>query len=114
MMWMRQMRTMIFTVFVVAGLMGATNALATEPVSPKTEITPPTLTVLTSPSPTLSNPRTVARAATLTRKGHSPASALPLPAALLGQDGAPMMLVPAGEFTMGSEQGDDDEQPVCI
>src|SRR4029077_13093106 len=41
------------------------------------------------------------------------ARALPkLPAAIIGKDGAPMGLVPAGEFTMGSEQGDDDEQPV--
>ena len=41
------------------------------------------------------------------------ATALPhLPAAITGRDGAPMGLVPAGEFTMGSDEGDDDEQPV--
>jgi formylglycine-generating enzyme len=33
-----------------------------------------------------------------------------LPATLTGKDGAPMVLVPAGEFPMGSEQGDDDGQ----
>jgi formylglycine-generating enzyme required for sulfatase activity len=36
----------------------------------------------------------------------------PLAPTLIGKDGAPMVLVAAGEFTMGSEQGDDDEQPV--
>ena len=31
---------------------------------------------------------------------------------LHGKDEAPMMLVPAGEFIMGSERGDEDEAPV--
>lgn len=31
---------------------------------------------------------------------------------LYGKDGAPMMLVPAGEFIMGSDRGDEDEAPV--
>jgi formylglycine-generating enzyme required for sulfatase activity len=29
-----------------------------------------------------------------------------------GKDGAPMVLIPAGEFTMGSEDGSSDEKPV--
>ncbi len=31
---------------------------------------------------------------------------------IVGNDGAEMMLVPAGEFTMGSNEGDSDEKPV--
>lgn len=36
----------------------------------------------------------------------------PLPEEVTGPDGAPMVLVPAGEFIMGSDKGDDDEKPV--
>lgn len=31
---------------------------------------------------------------------------------IVGRDGAPMVLVPAGEFSMGSDKGDEDEFPV--
>jgi formylglycine-generating enzyme len=36
----------------------------------------------------------------------------PLPEEITGRDGASMVLVPAGEFIMGSDKGDDDEIPV--
>lgn len=35
-----------------------------------------------------------------------------IPHEMIGKDGAPMVLVPAGEFAMGSDKGDEDEFPV--
>jgi len=46
------------------------------------------------------------------RQASKATALLKPPVAITGKDGAPMVLVPAGEFPMGSEQGDDDEQPV--
>jgi formylglycine-generating enzyme required for sulfatase activity len=34
------------------------------------------------------------------------------PGEIIGKDGAPMVLIAAGEFTMGSDKGDDDEKPI--
>ncbi|MEW6544864.1 MAG: SUMF1/EgtB/PvdO family nonheme iron enzyme [Nitrospirota bacterium] len=42
----------------------------------------------------------------------STASAQSHPPEIVGRDGAPMRLVPAGEFTMGHAKWDADEQPV--
>jgi len=43
---------------------------------------------------------------------HKSSTASSLPAEIVGHDGVSMVLIPAGEFTMGSDKGDDDEQPV--
>jgi len=101
--------SLFLVVWLTSGLALANEAL---PVKPEP---------LPAPAPALPKPRAAAsdtKPAAKTRppSNGSPASkALTLPqppATFTGKDGAPMVLVPAGEFTMGSEQGDDDEQPV--
>ena len=47
-----------------------------------------------------------------TEASHKIANMPHPPAQVMGKDGAPMVLIPAGEFTMGSDKGDDDEEPI--
>ena len=44
--------------------------------------------------------------------GSGQTAAVQPPQRITGNDGAPMVLIPAGEFQMGSNAGDKDEQPV--
>ena len=88
--------SLVAVVWLISGLARATEAL---PVKP-------------DQAPALPTPRGAARTAQHTGQGPPSARVPQPPATLTGQDGAPMGLVPAGEFTMGSDEGDDDEQPV--
>ena len=93
--------SLLSVVWIPGGLARATEA---RPVKPRL-------------APVPSNLRVAAREANATGRRHpgdvpKPTRAPHLPAAIIGHDGAPMVLVPAGEFPMGSDQGDDDEQPI--
>ena len=122
-MWARRIvSVVVIGLLVLEYSMGYGQAMANEPLSPTVE-SPPVKpeSVPAKPEPAPVKPRSIGKEAKPTEKTRSPANgnstakatALPHPpATLIGKDGGPMVLVPAGEFTMGSEQGDDDEQPV--
>lgn len=59
-----------------------------------------------------SKPGDKAKPATNGGAAHNPSPASPFPGEMTGKDGAPMVLVPAGEFAMGSDKGDEDESPI--
>ena len=106
---MMQVRTMIHAMmFSLLSVVWITSGLS---------LANETRPVKSAPAPVPAKPRVAARAANATGRRHpgdvpKPTRAPHLPAAIIGHDGAPMVLVPAGEFPMGSDEGDDDEQPV--
>jgi sulfatase modifying factor 1 len=115
-MWVRRMVfAMMIGLSVLEFSMDHGQAMVSEPAPPTLESAPG------KPEPAPVKPRSVGKDTKLAEKTRPPANGnqtskaaiLPHPPAeMTGKDGAPMALVPAGEFTMGSEDGDDDEQPV--
>lgn len=91
-----------FFVAVVLGLM-----LVQDPAA-ASEIRPP------KSEPVLSTPKPPEKTRAPANGGAAqyPATPSAFPAEIIGKDGAPMVLVPAGDFMMGSDKGDEDESPV--
>jgi len=99
--------SLLSVVWLTSGLAWANEAPS---VKPESEVAP------ASPKPhgAASDAKPPGKGAPPARTGaaRKPVGVPHPPPAMVGKDGAPMVLVPAGEFLMGSEQGDDDEQPV--
>jgi len=87
-----------------------------KPVMPTTTNTPTiTATFTQSPAATFTNlsPSETPTPSITPTTSFTPTST-PLPAEITDSKGVTMRLVPAGEFTMGSETGSDDERPIHI
>ncbi|MDH4187824.1 MAG: SUMF1/EgtB/PvdO family nonheme iron enzyme, partial [Nitrospira sp.] len=95
---------------------GVINGLvwATEPLSVKPEPAPTPVPALPKPHQAESDPKLPGKVHAISPvvAAPKPASQPQLPAEIVGKDGGPMVLVPVGEFIMGSDKGDDDEQPI--
>jgi sulfatase modifying factor 1 len=106
-MWARRLVPVVLIGLLWSGVsLGHGLAVASEPVPAKPEPVP------VKPEPVPAKPVEKARHPVNRHPAQKATALSHPPAAITGKDGAPMVLVPAGEFTMGSDEGDDDEQPV--
>ena len=107
--------TGVLTLFLQAGLAAATEGRTSKPESVPATSLKPDLSALPAKPPSANGDHKAGEKSKLpTTSGvvHQLA-VLPVAASeLVGKDGAPMVLVSAGEFVMGSEKGDEDEAPV--
>lgn len=98
-------------VFACLGL--AVWGISSLPTSPKATQTPPATQTffiepaIETPIPTTETPVPVTNTPTTI-----PTSNLRIGSTMIGEDGATLVYVPAGEFSMGSENGDANEKPV--
>ena len=106
----------VVTLFLQVGLVAATESRTSKP-----ESVPPTslksdLPPVPAKPPGVTGDHKVGEKSKPTTNGGAVHQLAVLPAVaapeLIGKDGAPMVLVSAGEFVMGSEKGDEDEAPV--
>ncbi len=98
----RQMVPIVFAIILSSGLVMPHDISASDkarPVKPE--------------APSMSAAAAIVQAHSRSEASNGQATKPPfLPAEIMGQDGAPMVLVPAGVFAMGSDNGDDDEFPI--
>ena len=114
----RRIFTACITGFVAFSLQGGFAATESRPAKPESV---PSTSLRSDPPPVPAKPSGQAVDSKAGERSKSPTNGVAayqptvLTAAsheIMGKDGAPMVLVPAGEFVMGSDKGDEDEAPV--
>ncbi len=104
----------VVTLSLQAGFAAATESRTSKPESvPPTSLKSDPPYVMAKPPGSTGDPKLGERSKSPTNGGAANQLAVSTAASsdIIGKDGAPMVLVPAGEFIMGSEKGDEDEAP---
>ncbi|NOU12208.1 MAG: formylglycine-generating enzyme family protein [Nitrospira sp.] len=106
--------TSALALFLQTGLAAATESRTSKPESVPSTSLKPDLPAISAKLPgATGDPKAGERGKSPTNGGalHQLAVLSTAAPELIGKDGAPMVLVSAGEFVMGSEKGDEDEAP---
>jgi len=105
--WNRQIVIGVLGVIVIVLIVTLPPIFSRQPESPI--LTPISVSSSQTLTPTALS-ETLEFSLTVAETVKSPST--PLPAEIVDAQGVEMVLVPAGEFTMGSDNGDSDEKPV--